>query len=113
METKRNPLFLINEISDSESKGFTYQDSKSSCPIIAVKQKGNIFLYKNSCPHTGATLDFDPGQFLDSEKRSIMCSSHGALFRIKDGYCFSGPCKGKFLKKVKYKIKNSSVIVKF
>jgi len=113
MKKKSNPLFLITEISDNESKGYTCQNPKSSYQIIAVKQKGNIFLYKNSCPHTGAKLDFDPGQFLDSEKKSIMCASHGAMFRIKDGYCFSGPCKGKFLEKIKYKIKNNSVIVEF
>ena len=27
----------------------------------------------------------------------ILCATHGALFRIEDGHCLSGPCVGESL----------------
>ena len=51
----------------------------------------------NSCPHTGGPLDWVEDQFLDLDRRHILCATHGALFRIEDGHCLAGPCKGKGL----------------
>ena len=31
------------------------------------------------------------------DRRHILCATHGALFRIEDGHCLAGPCKGKGL----------------
>ena len=53
--------------------------------------------YVNSCPHTGGPLDWIEGQFLDLNGQYIVCATHGALFRIEDGHCLAGPCKGKGL----------------
>jgi nitrite reductase/ring-hydroxylating ferredoxin subunit len=35
--------------------------------------------------------------YLTREKDLILCSSHGALFRLNDGFCIGGPCAGRFL----------------
>ena len=86
--------------------------SKSgSKALLAVRKKGEVFVYINSCPHIGVPLDFVPGNFLDLNKEYILCSSHGALFRISDGYCISGPCLGKNLQPVASKIEGGQIIL--
>lgn len=61
---------------------------------FAIRHGGKLYAYLNQCPHTGAPLNWSPGQFLDAEGEHLMCSLHGALFRIEDGYCIYGPCAG-------------------
>jgi nitrite reductase/ring-hydroxylating ferredoxin subunit len=39
-------------------------------------------------------------QFLSDDGRFIVCSTHGALFRIEDGHCLDGPCVGQALERV-------------
>ena len=67
--------------------------------VLAVRRGAQVFAYVNSCPHTGAPLDFQPGRFLSLDKTLIQCSTHGALFRIEDGFCLAGPCAGKSLER--------------
>lgn len=61
---------------------------------MAIRSRQQVFCYINVCPHWGAPLDIVPGRFLDREGRHIICSTHGALFRIDDGRCIKGPCLG-------------------
>jgi len=61
---------------------------------MVIRRDDAAFVYVNSCPHIGSPLDFRPGQFLNLERTHILCSTHGALFRIEDGHCISGPCAG-------------------
>ncbi|MEE8263379.1 MAG: Rieske (2Fe-2S) protein, partial [Gammaproteobacteria bacterium] len=35
-----------------------------------------------------------PDQFLDETGNLLQCATHGALFRIEDGFCVAGPCTG-------------------
>jgi nitrite reductase/ring-hydroxylating ferredoxin subunit len=65
--------------------------------ILVVSQQDHYYAYLNSCPHTGASLDWQPNQFLDSSGTLIQCSTHGALFRIEDGLCIYGPCLNRSL----------------
>lgn len=52
--------------------------------------------YVDSCPHAGWPLAmFD--RYLTREKDLILCSGHGALFRIADGVSIGGPCAGEAL----------------
>jgi len=79
---------------------------------MAIRSGKKIFVYINSCPHIGSPLDFTPGDFLDQKKQYILCSTHGALFRIDDGYCISGPCQGKGLEKVETAVNDKNIIIK-
>ena len=45
------------------------------------------------------------------EKKYIICSTHGALFKIEDGYCISGPCQSSSLEAVPVTIKNGDVLI--
>jgi nitrite reductase/ring-hydroxylating ferredoxin subunit len=46
-------------------------------------------------------MDWQPGEFLDLEKRYILCSIHGAAYEPANGRCVLGPCVGARLKAVR------------
>ncbi len=80
-------------------------------PLMAVRQDERVFVYVNSCPHLGWPLDFEPGQFLSHDRRYILCSGHGALFRIEDGRCIRGPCAGAALTLLPVRIEGDDIVV--
>ena len=55
--------------------------------------------WRNVCPHQGRRLDYAPGKFL-IDKQNLVCPAHGASFRLADGFCTSGPCRGESLRSV-------------
>jgi len=85
-------LCRVDEIADGAARGFTIGDP----PLrIFVVRRGDAFYgYANRCPHVGTPLDWAPDEFLDREGEHVVCSTHGALFRIHDGMCIAGPCQG-------------------
>jgi nitrite reductase/ring-hydroxylating ferredoxin subunit len=59
---------------------------------FALRFDGQVRAYLNRCLHVPVEMDWQPGQFLDSEQRFIVCSIHGASYRPQDGRCVGGPC---------------------
>jgi nitrite reductase/ring-hydroxylating ferredoxin subunit len=51
-----------------------------------------VVAYLNRCVHLSAELDWQPGEFLDADRRWILCSMHGAAYEPADGRCVGGPC---------------------
>lgn len=92
-------LCRIEEIPDGESRGFPPAPGGFT-GLFAIRRGGQVFVYVNSCPHIGLPLDPAPHRFLDAKKAAIVCSAHGARFRIEDGECTSGPCYGESLEAV-------------
>jgi len=78
---------------------------------MAIRRGDDVYVYVNSCPHLGTPLDFTPGRFLSLDKTHIVCATHGALFRIGDGYCVSGPCAGKSLQTAPFKIHDGFILL--
>ncbi len=37
-------------------------------------------------------MDWQEGEFLDMDRRWILCSIHGAAYEPADGRCVGGPC---------------------
>lgn len=88
-------LCRYDELAEGQSKGFSLGDSAAgTANVFAVMKNGEIFAYKNNCPHRGINLEWQPDQFLDAEGELIQCATHGALFRIETGECIAGPCAG-------------------
>jgi len=104
-----NSLCRLDDIPEPGSRGFRIRSGSETRALFVVRQGGRVFAYENSCPHTGSPLDWVPDRFLDLEKRHILCATHGALFRIEDGYCLAGPCAGKSLKSVSITVKSGCV----
>ena len=104
-------LCSVLDIPDGGSNGFSTQTSDGRLLYIAVRKKNKIFVYKNVCPHTGMPLDYQPGKFLTADGKLIQCSTHGAKFNIKNGFCISGPCKGDRLVPVRTKICSGKIFL--
>jgi len=104
-------LIGIEEIADGDSAGLVAKIKGEPTGLILVRQGQNVFVYRNTCPHIGAPLDFEPGRFLNLEKDLIQCSLHGALFTIDGGNCVSGPCEGKHLTSVPTVVKKGAVFL--
>jgi nitrite reductase/ring-hydroxylating ferredoxin subunit len=76
-----------------------------------VRRGELVVAYKNSCPHTGVNLEWQTDQFLDMTQSYIQCATHGALFRIDDGYCLRGPCAGDWLDSLQVVLEDDVVIL--
>lgn len=59
---------------------------------FALRFDGQVVAYLNRCSHVPVEMDWQPGQFLDMDKRWIVCSIHGATYEPADGRCVGGPC---------------------
>ncbi|MEO7855340.1 MAG: Rieske 2Fe-2S domain-containing protein [Rubrivivax sp.] len=59
---------------------------------FALRYQGTVVAYLNRCVHVPAEMDWQAGEFLDTNKRFILCSSHGAAYEPADGRCVAGPC---------------------
>ncbi len=59
---------------------------------FALRVDGQVRAYMNRCLHVPVEMDWQPGEFLDSDKRVIICSIHGATYDPVNGHCLSGPC---------------------
>ncbi len=82
-----NTRCKLRDINDGNSAAFSINFNGKPKSLLAVRRDNEVFVYFNSCPHTGAPLDIHAGKFLSKEKKHILCSTHGALFKIEDGYC--------------------------
>ena len=101
----------LDDIADGGSEGFIADTVAGKRALMVIRRGDKIFAYVNSCPHIGSPLDLQPGRFLNREGTLILCTTHGALFRIEDGFCVSGPCAEKSLISVKTEIRDGAVYV--
>lgn len=101
----------LDDLSDPGSRGFSIPRGVDEQPLdIFVVRKGDqVFGYRNSCPHTGAPLEWLPHQFLDRDNHFIECALHGALFEISDGRCLRGPCVGDSLQRLAVSVHDGAV----
>ena len=68
---------------------------------FVLRFDGQLVAYLNQCAHVPAEMDWQPGHFLDDEKRWILCSIHGAAYEPASGLCVGGPCRGRRLKAIR------------
>lgn len=102
----------LSQLKESKTIGFTYVRDGEEQSAFVVYKNGEIYAYQNHCPHVGVELNWQPDQFLSIDALSIQCSLHGALFRLEDGFCHSGPCSGKSLQPLKVAICGENVIIR-
>ncbi|HPO17835.1 MAG TPA: Rieske 2Fe-2S domain-containing protein [Rubrivivax sp.] len=59
---------------------------------FALRFDGKVVAYLNRCLHVPMEMDWQPGVFLDAERRYIVCATHGAAYEPLGGRCVAGPC---------------------
>jgi nitrite reductase/ring-hydroxylating ferredoxin subunit len=84
---------------DPEQKGF------------AVRFLGEVRGYVNRCPHLGTELDWQPGEFFEAGGLYLVCSTHGALFEPRTGFCVAGPCRGASLEPLDVRENDGQVLL--
>ena len=101
----------IADLVEEKSLGFDVKVNGKVHRFLAVKKNSCLRVFYNTCPHIGAPLNILPNKFLDSEKKHILCSNHGALFNLEDGYCIKGPCIKKSLTPAKFEVEDGRLFV--
>jgi nitrite reductase/ring-hydroxylating ferredoxin subunit len=101
----------FEDLSDPGSHGFSVEHDGQTVEGFIVKNDNNFFAYRNSCPHTGAPLDWVEHQFLDADEALIQCAVHDARFLIDSGECISGPCHGKSLQGLPIVVQDDGIYI--
>ena len=102
-------LCRLDDLADPGSREFKWGGGVWPLEFFAVRKGGQVCGFVNRCPHVGNPLNWWRDRFLNREGDLILCNFHGALFRIDDGICVSGPCHGKALEPVTLRIKDSLI----
>ncbi|MGE0719921.1 MAG: Rieske (2Fe-2S) protein [Alphaproteobacteria bacterium] len=104
-------LCRYDDIAENACRSFVLGSGRERLDIFIVRQEGEVHGYVNSCPHAGTPLDWLPDRFLTPDNRFLMCTTHGALFEVKDGMCVRGPCRGIPLEKLPILVENGDVVL--
>ena len=87
-------LCRFDELEDPGTKGFRFRVGDEVFAGFVLRLGERAIGYIDSCPHIGWPLAFLGDLYLTRAKDQILCSGHGALFRLEDGVCVAGPCAG-------------------
>jgi nitrite reductase/ring-hydroxylating ferredoxin subunit len=103
-DTSAAPEPLCNS-TDLEERGRAWvwdvQEYGRPVRAFALRFDGQVHAYVNRCAHVPTEMDWQEGQFLDMDKRFILCSVHGAAYEPSNGQCIAGPCVGARLKAIR------------
>ena len=102
-------ICALEQLEDPGSYGFTVDFAGEQVEGFVVRRDGECFAYRNSCPHTGAPLDWVEHQFLDIEGALIQCAVHDARFLIESGECVQGPCPGESLEALPIRVQQDRI----
>jgi len=103
-------LCALDEIADPGARGFLFREGEALFLGFVVRRGEAVAGYIDRCPHAGMPLALAPGRYLTAAGDLILCSSHGALFRIDDGVCVGGPCAGKALEGWGVRVEGGEVV---
>lgn len=98
----------LDELEPDTPRGFDLDDGTA---LLLIRRGDRVIAWRNSCPHRGIRLEWQPDQFLDCERQFIQCATHGALFGIDDGICIAGPCPGEQLEALPVRVHNGEVFL--
>lgn len=95
-ETRWLPICASADLRDGgPGARFVARIGSDLASCFVVRHGGTLRAYLNRCSHVAMELDWQPGQFFDSEGEWLMCATHGALFDPANGRCAGGPCSGR------------------
>ncbi len=95
----RERLICASACLAEAGKGFRFEVERhgEAAQAFALRYQGRVHGYLNRCAHVPVEMDFELGEFLDHDRRYLICSVHGALYDPADGSCLLGRCQGRGL----------------
>lgn len=87
---------------------------RDGLPIVALllrDEDGRVVAYRNLCRHLPVPLDGGTGELLSGDGAHLVCGTHGAIYRLSDGYCVDGPCEGLSLERLHVRVEGGDVYV--
>ena len=101
----------LAELNIPDARGFTVGEGDWPFQGFLVRDAAGVRAFANLCPHQGHRLNLDENDFLIPDGSLISCASHGALFRLEDGACISGPCTGRYLRHLECRVNEGEIWV--
>jgi nitrite reductase/ring-hydroxylating ferredoxin subunit len=96
------------------------ETGRAKSALVGVA-RGKVVAWANACLHQPLPLDVtsDPEWVeegvraapMDDDRVHLLCHSHGAIYRTRDGYCVSGPCSGQALAPLEVEEEGEAVAV--
>lgn len=80
------------------------KDGRPREALVLRDHGGELRVYLNLCQHLPVPLDGGSRRFLSRDGAHLECGTHGALYRLEDGYCIDGPCEGEQLQPIAFDI---------
>ena len=103
-------LCALGEIDDPGTFEFSWGEGSWPLSLFLVRRGASVNGFVNRCPHAGHELNLFPNEFLTSDGELILCRSHGARFRVDDGFCVLGPCPGATLSRFEVTLVDGDVV---
>jgi nitrite reductase/ring-hydroxylating ferredoxin subunit len=104
-------LCHVDELAEGSARGFRFGTGAAVRAVFIVKKGGTIYAYDDACPHMGTPLAFLSDRYFDRDGRDLLCATHGARFRVEDGFCLSGPCAGRSLAPATVRIDGNVIVL--
>jgi len=108
-KNKKHLVCSLDDLKKADAFGTEIVIDGTTTACFLIYHENLVYSYLNRCPHTGINLDWTPNQFLNNENEFIQCSTHGALFNIKDGLCLRGPCVGDRLQLIENEVFENNI----
>jgi nitrite reductase/ring-hydroxylating ferredoxin subunit len=104
-------LCRLDAVPEGGATAVEVESSTGGFSLLLTRVGGSVQAFHNECPHAGRRLDWAPGRFL-IENGMLICAAHGASFRLGDGSCIGGPCRGAGLKPVAVTLEGDTVLLR-
>lgn len=86
-------LIALEALGDPEARAVDFREGEALFSVIVARRGDLVTAYENECPHARAPLERPDGRVPLVQGRFLVCTAHGASFRLEDGICAGGPAK--------------------
>ncbi len=100
------PVCALAELAPGRGREFRF----GAFRLLALRQGDAVHGYVNACPHFSIPLNYRPDEF-HVYGDEVMCAHHSAMFRIADGVCIDGPCRGAALTAVPLAVEHGVIVL--
>ena len=85
------------------------RDGRPREALLLRDHGGELRAYLNRCQHLPIPIDGGARRFLSKDGQHLQCGTHGARYRLEDGYCIDGPCAGQSLQPIALEMEGDAI----